>query len=205
MRIKTLSAIIASVLLVACQSTPETGSTDTIPAGRWGVINAGGLVFEDNGGICPASIGVFERFDNSTLEVSARDGSPRWDGICSYRADDIGAVITTYFYITDGRNQNQEIRDVVRAVQSREPVTVPDQESMICSDMIETVSASEIINPQDQYCAVMVYSNSGVRTYAGLTEDDGYFTKLRATTRDTSNEARALTLAAIADFYAAQR
>lgn len=206
MTYRFLSAASALLVLAACQSTPSSPSERSIPAGSWGAIQGGGMLFVDNGGVCPDNLGIFSRYENSTLEVTDRNGAPRHDGVCSYRADEIGGVITSYFYITEGQDQQTELLNVVRAISSRQTVTPLEGESNECSLMISIVSGGGNVTVSDELsCVVMEIPATGAITYAALTEDGGYFAKIRATTRANTAEATSLTNAAIGEFYAAQR
>lgn len=202
MNFKAVSMLSAALLIAACQTSATNGSPDNRTTARWAFLEGGDIRFSENNGICPITIGAFTRTDLSTLPSFQEDGSMRIDGICTYRAADAGAHITTYFYQTNGTDQQVELLNVVRAISGSQPVTPLETESDACSAMVNEATGAQ--NNDELNCIVMSAPEVRAITYAVLTSDGSYFTKLRATTRPATPHATSLTEDAIAAFYAAQ-
>ncbi len=202
MNFKSVSMLSATLLLAACQTSATTGSSDNRTTASWAFLEGGDIRFSENNGVCPMLIGAFTRTDMSTLPSFQEDGSMRIDGICTYRAADAGAHITTYFYETNGSDQQVELLNVVRAISGSQPVTPLEAESDACSAMVNEATGAQTTDELN--CVVMSAPEVRAMTYAVLTSDGSYFTKLRATTRPATPHATTVTEDAIAAFYAAQ-
>ncbi|MAP94930.1 MAG: hypothetical protein CMK07_08265 [Ponticaulis sp.] len=218
---KLAVSALALVMLTACQSTPVQ-TTATLPEltplapepTPWRLDENNAAVHQPTGGVCPAMIGTFERTDYSVLAIQDRHGEPRYDAICQYLNSDIAGKITAYIYITDGMTLEDEVRGTIEAIGSRAEINVMDDQpcntrlqlAMALGSIIaaEEAEISPGTTPIKASCIAMELSGATGRTYLGLTENNGWFFKTRATTRLASEDNYQQTDAAMLDFHIQQ-
>lgn len=189
-------------LLAACQSTPSSDAPPTpiaTPADPWLPGLNGDALHDPSGGLCPQSLGTFTRTEFSTIELESKDGSPRYDGICRYNNADIDANITTFFFITDGLTQTDEMRASVASIEERRNARITQLPTSTCQGAIQTVRSEPGGN-----CIVLDSSGAGMREYITMLTRDDWFTKLRATVPTSDEDGMRITLAAIMEFNANQ-
>lgn len=205
------------LVLAGCASTTQTNSTVNQDIGTWSDGEEGAKIHTASNGVCPTELGEFTRTEVSELDVSAAVGHPQIDGICQYLDEDHASMMTAYFYLSDGRNPNEEIQDVADAIAVRWPVVVLEEESKECDlrvqlmlGLIDAYSES-LINPGDQTiyigngehgrCVVMDVEQPRAWTYGAVAEKNGHFLKLRITTYLPTDDNHETILAAITAFY----
>lgn len=195
------------LLISACAThpPPEPQISELPPAKPanatpWTVDEFDQALHGPSGGVCPTSIGSFQREEYSVLGLHDRIGNPRYDGICQYKNDRIGSFITAYFSPTQGASLRDEMSAVLSSIRSRNDVTFLAEESATCTDGMTATGTGET----SASCAALDFSGLSGRTYATLDEHNGWFFKLRATVRIPDAENYRLVEAAIHDFHAQQ-
>lgn len=224
-KLKLSACGLGLVLLASCAAAPPppTMADLSLPMeaavpNPWSVSENNTAIFSPAGGICPETVGSFIREDYTVMGVQDRFGNPRYDGICQYKNDDIASFITAYVYITEGLTLADEMTNSVSSVRGRNDVAFLADESESCSAALEETSVSGqqqsettastngnvIVQPELGRCAVMQFKELSGRTFVSLDEHNGWFFKVRATTRLASAENYDLTIAALLDFHAQQ-
>ncbi|MAK59609.1 MAG: hypothetical protein CMK09_01400 [Ponticaulis sp.] len=159
----------------------------------------GAALHSPSDGLCPARLGTFDRTEYSTIALNGLNGGERFDGICRYGNSDIGASITTYFYLTEGLSQTDEMRASVASIEDSRDARITQLPTSTCAGSISAVRPNPGAN-----CIVLENESGSMREYVTMLTRNDWFTKLRASVPTADEDAMRITLAAIMEFNANQ-